>query len=97
MELGQDTLDILHLRRADLPEPFACLSIGTQEQLAILTRFAFADFLRERGQPAAVILDDALAYSDCDRFERMQLVLRKASENLQVVRLAECRTSESVS
>ena len=114
LELGQDTLDILHLRRADLREPFACLSIGTQEQLAILTRFAFADFLRERGQPAAVILDDALAYSDCDRFERMQLVLRKASENLQVivltcrerdyigrglpiVRLAECRTSESVS
>ena len=114
LELGQDTLDILHLRRADLPEPFACLSIGTQEQLAILTRFAFADFLRERGQPAAVILDDALAYSDCDRFERMQLVLRKASENLQVivltcrerdyigrglpiVRLAECRTPESLS
>jgi DNA repair exonuclease SbcCD ATPase subunit len=113
LELGQDTLDIRHLRRGELDEPFDCLSIGTQEQLAILTRLAFADFLRERGQPAAVILDDALAYSDCNRFDRMQLVLRKASKNLQVivltcrerdyigrglpiVRLADCRTPETV-
>jgi AAA domain len=113
LELGQDTLDIRHLRRGELDEPFDCLSIGTQEQLAILTRLAFADFLRERGQPAAVILDDALAYSDCNRFDRMQLVLRKAAKNLQVivltcrerdyigrglpiVRLADCRTPETV-
>jgi uncharacterized protein YhaN len=113
LELGQDTLDIRHLRRGELDEPFDCLSIGTQEQLAILTRLAFADFLREKGQPAAVILDDALAYSDCNRFDRMQLVLRKASKNLQVivltcrerdyigrglpiVRLADCRTPETV-
>jgi chromosome segregation ATPase len=113
LELGQDTLDIRHLRRGELEEPFDCLSIGTQEQLAILTRLAFADFLRERGQPAAVILDDALAYADCNRFDRMQLVLRKASKNLQViiltcrerdyigrglpiVRLADCRTPETV-
>ena len=95
LELGQDTLDILHLRRADVPEPFACLSIGTQEQLAILTRLAFADFLRERGQPAAVILDDALAYSDCDRFDRMQLVLRKAARNLQVIVLT-CRERDYI-
>ena len=95
LELGQDTLDILHLRRADVPEPFACLSIGTQEQLAILTRLAFADFLRQKGQPAAVILDDALAYSDCDRFDRMQLVLRKASRNLQVIVLT-CRERDYI-
>jgi uncharacterized protein YhaN len=82
-------------RRADVPEPFACLSIGTQEQLAILTRLAFADFLRERGQPAAVILDDALAYSDCDRFDRMQLVLRKAARNLQVIVLT-CRERDYI-
>jgi chromosome segregation ATPase len=95
LELEQDTLDILHLRRAEVPEPFASLSIGTQEQLAILTRLAFADFLRERGQPAAVILDDALAYSDCNRFDQMQLVLRKASKNLQVIVLT-CRERDYI-
>jgi hypothetical protein len=95
LELGQDTLDIRHLRRGELKEPFDCLSIGTQEQLAILTRLAFADFLRERGQPAAVILDDALAYSDCTRFDRMQLVLRKAAKNLQVIVLT-CRERDYI-
>jgi uncharacterized protein YhaN len=63
--------------------------------LAILTRLAFADFLRQKGQPAAVILDDALAYSDCDRFDRMQLVLRKASRNLQVIVLT-CRERDYI-
>ena len=95
LELGQDTLDIHHLHRGDLHEPFDCLSIGTREQLAILTRLAFADLLRERGQPAAVILDDALAYSDCSRFDRMQLVLRKAARNLQVLVLT-CRERDYI-
>lgn len=95
LELGQDTLDIHHLHRGDVHEPFDCLSIGTREQLAILTRLAFADFLRERGQPAAVILDDALAYADCNRFDRMQLVLRKAAKNLQVLVLT-CRERDYI-
>ena len=65
LELGQDTLDIHHLHRGDLPSRSTASASARAEQLAILTRLAFADFLRERGQPAAVILDDALAYSDC--------------------------------
>ena len=53
-------------------------------------RLAFAVYLREKEYPAAVILDDALVYADDDRFERMQLALRKASETLQILILT-CR------
>lgn len=88
--LGEDDLGISHLRRDGIDEPFESLSVGTREQLAVLTRLAFAEFLRDKGRSAAVILDDALAYSDDARFERMQLVLRKAAEKLQVIVLT-CR------
>ena len=88
--LGEDDLAISHLRRGGVDEPFESLSVGTREQLAVLTRLAFAEFLRDKGRPAAVILDDALAYSDDARFDRMQVVLRKAAEKLQVIVLT-CR------
>ena len=66
------------------------MSIGTREQLSILVRLAFAVYLRGKGYPAAVILDDALVYADDDRFERMQLALRKAAQTVQVLILT-CR------
>jgi hypothetical protein len=88
--LADDDLAISHLRRGGVDEPFEHLSVGTREQLAVLTRLAFAEFLRDKGRPAAVILDDALAYSDHERLERMQLALRKAAEKLQVIVLT-CR------
>lgn len=82
-----------HLRRQGLNEPFEHLSVGTREQLAVLTRLAFAELLGERGQPAAVILDDALAYSDPKRLERMQQALLRAAERLQVIVLT-CRPDD---
>lgn len=90
LALANDTLGIVGLRRGGFEEPFDDLSVGTREQLAVLTRLAFADFLRAKGRPAAIILDDALAYADDGRFERMQLVLRKAAERLQIIILT-CR------
>lgn len=47
------------------------LSGGTQEQIAILTRLAFARLLTKGGQPCPVILDDALVYADDRRRGRM--------------------------
>ena len=44
-----------------MEESFDGLSDGTQEQVAILTRLAFADMLLDSGRPAMLILDDALA------------------------------------
>ena len=74
----------------NLREDFEGLSGGTQEQIAVLTRLAFADMLVERGKPAMIILDDALVYSDPDRMERMFDLLTQAAERTQILILT-CR------
>jgi chromosome segregation ATPase len=84
LQLSEE-MDIVGLRRGEVDEKFASLSIGTREQLAVLTRLAFADLLRESGQPAAVLLDDAIVFADDDRFTRMIHILRKASEKTQIL------------
>ena len=88
--LDEETLKITGVTRDGREEPYEALSVGTREQLSILVRLAFAVYLREKGYPAAVILDDALVYADDDRFERMQLALRKAAETVQILILT-CR------
>ena len=88
--LDEETLEIIGVARDGREEPYEALSVGTREQLSILVRLAFAVYLREKGYPAAVILDDALVYADDDRFERMQLALRKAAETVQILILT-CR------
>lgn len=83
--LSDADLGVTHVRRGGQQEPFASLSIGAREQIAVLTRLAFADLLRERGHIAPVVLDDALVNSDPRRFERMLLAIRRAARNLQIV------------
>jgi hypothetical protein len=90
LALDEETLEITGVTRDGRDEPYATLSVGTREQLSILVRLAFAVYLREKGYPTAVILDDALVYADDDRFERMQLALRKAAETVQILVLT-CR------
>ena len=72
-------------------EPFDSLSDGTREQIAIIVRLAFGRLLAERGQPAPVVLDDALVFSDDERIERMFDVLTQAAEKQQVIVLT-CRS-----
>ncbi len=72
-------------------EPFESLSDGTREQIAIIVRLAFGRLLAERGQPAPVVLDDALVFSDDERIERMFDVLMQAAEKQQVIVLT-CRS-----
>ncbi len=78
------------LDRSGAEEPFLQLSDGTREQVAILARLAFADMLCEQGLPALVVLDDALAFSDERRFQRMVAILEKVAKRMQVVILT-CR------
>ena len=66
------------------------LSRGTQEQLAILTRLAFADLLLDKQRPVSIVLDDALVYSDDDRLEVMTDILADASKRMQIILLT-CR------
>ena len=78
------------IRQDGYKESFHRLSLGTQEQIVVLIRLAFAELLVEQNQPAAVILDDALAYSDDDRIKDMFDILQKAAEKVQVIVLT-CR------
>jgi energy-coupling factor transporter ATP-binding protein EcfA2 len=87
-----ENLEITGLLRGELDEKMEMLSMGTQEQLAVLTRLAFADLLRDQDRPATVILDDALVYSDDDRIGRMFDVLTRAAKNTQIL-VFTCRAS----
>lgn len=80
-----------HLVRGESPEPVERLSEGTREQIAVLTRLAFARLLAEGGHGAPLVLDDALVYSDDTRIARMFRALEAASACHQVIVLT-CRT-----
>jgi energy-coupling factor transporter ATP-binding protein EcfA2 len=86
-----DSLRITALSRdTATPQDFDRLSDGTQEQIAVLARLAFAELLLDQGKPAMVILDDALAYSDDARMDRMFDILTKAARRMQILVLT-CR------
>ena len=72
-------------RREGYEEPFDHLSMGTQEQIAVLVRLAFAEMLIDQGAPAAVVLDDALAFSDDQRMRSMFDILWHAAQRVQIV------------
>lgn len=71
-------------------EAFDRLSDGTQEQIAVLTRLAFADMLLDQGKPAMVVLDDALVFADLERMERMFDILFDAGQRMQML-IMTCR------
>ena len=85
-----EDLQLQSISRAGTEEGCANLSRGTQEQLAVLTRLAFADMLLEKGRPVSLILDDPLAYSDDARLDLMTDILTEAAERMQVILLT-CR------
>lgn len=78
------------LSRAGADEPIGQLSGGTQEQIAILTRLAFARLLARQGRPVPVILDDALVHSDDDRIVAMFTALHRVAIDQQIIVLS-CR------
>lgn len=59
------------------------LSVGAQEQLALLGRLACATLLGDAG--GLLLLDDALGNTDPERLELLGAVLREAGEHGQVV------------
>jgi DNA repair exonuclease SbcCD ATPase subunit len=81
---------ITAIARSGSPEPLDRLSEGTREQIAILTRLAFAELLADQGRPAVVVLDDALVFSDDQRIEQMFEILARAAARLQIIILT-CR------
>ncbi len=85
-----DGFRVAELNRDGVGEEPHRLSEGTQEQLALLVRLAFARVFAESGRPIPVILDDPLAYSDDERIAGVFDALRSASQLHQVVVLT-CR------
>ena len=66
--------------------PFAQLSAGAREQLAIITRLACAAVVDpEQGVP--VIIDDALGYSDPERLAAMNTMIGSLAADAQVILL----------
>jgi len=78
------------VREAGHEEAFHHLSMGTQEQIAVLVRLAFAEMLVEQGHPATVVLDDALVFSDDRRIGRMFDILNRVARKVQIIVLT-CR------
>lgn len=91
LSFSEDLRPVL-LQRGTRREDTGDLSKGTQEQLAVLTRIAFADLLIEKGKPASLVLDDALVFADDDRFDTMLEILSDAAKRMQIIILS-CRTS----
>ncbi len=85
LRFDPETLLPTALMRAGTEEGFDILSGGTQEQIALLVRLAFARMLANAGTPAPVILDDAIVYTDDDRIERMFDALTRQAHDLQIV------------
>ena len=78
------------IRENGYEESFEHLSLGTQEQIAVLVRLAFAELLVEQGYPATIVLDDALAFSDDRRMGHMFDILNMVGERVQIIVLT-CR------
>lgn len=87
--LGED-LAPQALERGSVREDFARLSGGTQEQLGLLVRLAFAQLLADNGSPAPLIIDDAVVSTDDDRLMRLFQALHHAAQSHQVLVLT-CR------
>lgn len=83
-------LSLEGLRRGDRDEALKSLSGGTREQLAILTKLAFARLLSKNGRSVPLVMDDALVFADDERLGRMFRAVRLAATDTQVIALT-CR------
>ena len=76
----------LHRGASDvLGMPFDKLSMGARDQLALISRMAYADLLKAAGRPTLIMLDDALVHADDARLAAMQRVLADVATRHQVL------------
>ncbi|MDW8246190.1 MAG: AAA family ATPase [Sandaracinaceae bacterium] len=81
------------LERDSIRLGFWQLSRGTQDQLGLLVRLAYADVLREAGYPTLLIFDDVFANSDLLRVSHFKTLICDAATRHQVLLLT-CRPEE---
>ncbi|MEB8387450.1 chromosome segregation protein SMC [Rhodobacteraceae bacterium KMM 6894] len=85
LSFDSDTLLPSGLTRGADSETLDDLSGGTREQIAILTRLAFARLFARQGRQMPIVLDDALVYSDDDRIIRMFTALTRVAQDQQII------------
>ncbi len=85
LDFDGDSLLPTGLRRDQAEETLVNLSGGTKEQIAILTRLAFARLFAQQGRQMPIILDDALVYSDDDRIIKMFTALTRVAQGQQII------------
>jgi uncharacterized protein YhaN len=85
LSFDSDNLLPAGLTRGQTEETLDALSGGTKEQIAILTRLAFARLFARRGQHMPIVLDDALVYSDDDRIIKMFTALTRVAQDQQIL------------
>jgi len=85
-----DKYAVTGLVRNEREEALRHLSDGTREQIAVLTRLAFARLLADQGMGVPLVLDDVLVYSDDRRIGAMHRALEAAAAAHQVIVLS-CR------
>ena len=88
LAMGEDLAPDSLVRAGAIEPPqksFGALSFGAREQLALVSRVAYADLLRESGRPTLIILDDALVHADAQRLADMKRVLYDAAQRHQVL------------
>lgn len=61
------------------------LSFGAREQVALLSRLAYADLLKEAGRPTLIVLDDSLVHSDSERLAQMKRIIFDAAQRHQIL------------
>lgn len=90
-ELDPDKMLVDKIIRNGVEDDVNALSGGAYEQIAILTRLAFAKLFAKQGRQVPLILDDALVHTDDERISTMFNMLSHAAEDQQIIVLS-CRT-----
>ncbi len=90
-ELDPEKMLVGKIIRNGIEDAVDVLSGGAYEQIAILTRLAFAKLFAKQGTHVPVILDDALVHTDDERISTMFNMLSQAARDQQIIVLS-CRT-----
>ena len=75
----------IKISREGKEEPIELLSLGTQEQISIFVRLAFAKLFSKTHSSIPVIIDDAIIYSDDIRIKEIFTALHMQSMNYQII------------
>lgn len=84
-DMDSDSMLVSRITRNGVEDGVESLSGGTAEQIAILTRLAFARLYQKDGRHVPVLLDDALVHSDDERISTMFTLLTHVAREQQII------------